>query len=136
VETSLLESLRGLTVADVMLTAPKTLPPDTSVAVAREALADDHVQILLLGDGRDFRGAVTAIPERADAAAPALGYADAGAETIAPTETAEAGYERARRTPTRRVIVLDRGGQLVGLLCLKRSLSGFCTSGCRSGERS
>jgi CBS domain-containing protein len=127
------ESLRGRTVADVMLASPKTLPPDASVADAREALADEHVHMLLFADGGSFRGAVTAIPEAADPGARALDHADAGPETIAPTASAEIAYERALRTPSRRVVVLGDGGELLGLLCLKRSLTGFCDGARRPG---
>jgi CBS domain-containing protein len=130
VAQSLLESLRGLTVADVMLVTPKTSPADISVSVARVALADRHVQMVLLTEGRVFRGAVTEIPEGADPDSPAIAYADAAAETIAATEPAEAAYERTRRNPHRRVVVLGPDRELVGLLCLDRTLTKFCRGGC------
>ena len=133
---SLPESLSGLTVADVMLKTPKTLPSDTRVAVAREALADDHVQMLLLTDGRVLRGAVTSVPEHADPASPALEYADPTTDTIAPTESAEIAYERTSLNPHRRVIVLDSNGELLGLLCLAPTLTRFCRGGCAPGSAS
>jgi CBS-domain-containing membrane protein len=123
---SLLESLHELTVADVMLATPMTLPSDTTVAEARAQLANTHVQMLLLADGDLFRGAVTGIPDDADPAAPALGYVDREAGTISPTEPAEVGYERTSRSPQRRLVVLDPSGALVGLICLNPGLTGFC----------
>jgi len=121
------EALRGLTARDVMLAAPKTLPCHVTVAEAREMLADDHVQMLLLTDGPVFRGAVTSLPDGADPASPALDHADPSAETIAPTESAEAAYERTSRSPYRRVIVVGPDGTLAGLLCLNPTLTRFCS---------
>jgi CBS-domain-containing membrane protein len=126
VPESLLDSLHELTVADVMLATPKTLPADTTVAEARSQLANSHVQMLLLTDGARFCGAVTAIPDDADPSAPALGHADPEAETIAPAESAETAYARASRDPHRRVIVLDSEGDLRGLVCLNPTLTRFC----------
>jgi len=133
---SVLESLAALTVADVMLATPKTLPSDTPIAVAREALANEHVQMLLLTDGRVFRGAVTSIPEHADPASPALEYADPSTDTIAPTESAAIAYERTSGNPHRRVVVLDSNGELLGLLCLAPTLTRFCRGGCAPGVAS
>ena len=118
--------LRGLSVADVMLTTPKTLPSDITVAEAREALANEHVQMLLLTDGAVFRGAVTDIPGHADPASAALAYARPDAETIAATDSAETAYTLTSRNPHRRVIVLDHGA-LLGLLCLNETRTRFCT---------
>jgi CBS domain-containing protein len=125
-EPALQESLHDLTVADVMLAGPKTLSVDTTVAEARAALADQHVQMLLLTEGTAFRGAVTSIPDEADPASPALRFVDPAAETIAPTEPAEIAYERTGLSPYRRVVVLDSNGALVGLVCLNPTLTRFC----------
>jgi len=126
-EGALLDSLHELTVADVMLATPKTLSAQTTVAEARNQLANSHVQMLLLTDGAVFRGAVTGIPEDADPSALALRYSDPDAETIAPTESAEAAYARTSRIPHRRMIVLDSEGILRGLVCLNPRCTGFCT---------
>lgn len=123
------ETLSGLTAADVMVASPKTLDADVRVATAREALAADHVQMLLLTDGRRLRGAVTSIPEQADQAAPALDYADRAPETIEPTESAEVAYERASLSPHRRVVVLGSNDELLGLVCLNSTLTRFCSGG-------
>jgi CBS domain-containing protein len=126
-ETSPPESLRGLSVADVMLPTPKTLPSRATVADARRALGNQHVQMLLLTDGSVFRGAVTGIPDHADPLSPALAHADPAPETIPPTESAELGFTRTSRNPHRRLIVLDGDGTLLGLLCLNTTLTHFCT---------
>ncbi len=121
-------ALDGLTAADVMLATPKTLAPDASVRDAREAFSNEHVQMLLIGDGTAFRGAVTAIPDGADPLDAAVLYVDSDAETIGPGEPAEAAFEQAKRSPHRRVVVLDPGGALLGLVCLNTTLTGFCTA--------
>jgi len=126
---ALRESLHELTVADVMLASPKTLPVDTTVAEAREALANQHVQMLLLTEGTVFRGAVTSIPAAADPASAVLQHADATAMTIAPTASAEAAYQLASVSPHRRVVVLDSNGDLLGLVCLNPTLTRFCSGG-------
>jgi hypothetical protein len=65
------ESLSRLTVADVMLARPKTLPSERRRRSCGSA-PRDHVQKLLVTDGRVFRGALTRIPEEADPASAAL----------------------------------------------------------------
>lgn len=110
-----------------MLATPKTLPVETTVAEAREALVNDHVQMLLFTEGAAFRGAVTGIPEEADPSSPALDYVDATAETIAPTASAEVAYEASSSSPHRRIIVLDAEGALLGLVCLNPARTRFCT---------
>ena len=124
---SLVDSLYELTVADVMLATPKTLPSDTTVLEAREALGRENVQMLLLSDGPVFCGAVTSIPDDADPASLVLPYANSAAETIAPTDSAKVAYERTRLSPHRRVVVLDSRGLLLGLVCLNSTLTQFCT---------
>ena len=109
-----------------MLATPKTLPSRTTVADARLALANEHVQMLLFTDGVVFRGAVTDIPEHADPTVAALAYADLDAETIAPTESAETAFRLTSGNPHRRVIVLGEDGALLGLLCLNKTRTRFC----------
>ena len=114
------------TVADVMLGEPKTLPAGATVGDARRVLHDDHVQLLLLADGRRFRGAIAEIPADADDDAPAARWAQAAPATIGPDEPASVGFERAKENPQRRIVVVDEDENLLGLLCLKASLTGFC----------
>jgi CBS domain-containing protein len=120
-------SLAGLRVTHVMLARPKTLPSGTTVAEARSQLENSHVQMLLLADDDRFRGSVTSIPDEADPSASVLDYIDADPETISPSESAEEAYARTRRSPYRRVVVLDAEGVLRGLVCLNPKLTGFCT---------
>ena len=112
--------------ADLMLREPKTLPADASVAEVRGQLASPRVQMVLLADGRVFKGAVTAIPEEAAPAERALDYADRELETLPPDASGDIAFERAAASPNRRVIVLDEDRNLLGLLCLNAAKTGFC----------
>lgn len=109
-----------------MLRDPKTLTADASVAEVRDQLANPKVQMVLLADGRAFKGAVTEVPADAAPDDQALDYADAEAEVISPHASADDAFERTAASPTRRVIVLDDDRNLLGLLCLNTSRTGFC----------
>jgi CBS domain-containing protein len=115
-----------LVAADLMVGDPKTLDADASVAEVRDQLANPKVQLVLLTDGRAFRGAITRLPAEAAPTDPALAYADPEAETISPHASADEAFERAAASPNRRVIVLDDDQNLVGLLCLNPTRTGFC----------
>ena len=117
-----------LVAADLMLRDPKTLAAAASVAEVREQLANPKVQMVLLAEGRAFTGAVTHIPADATPSEPALAYVDAEVETISPHAPADEAFERATASPSRRVIVLDDDRNLLGLLCLNTSRTGFCGS--------
>ena len=109
-----------------MLRDPKTLRADASVAEVRNQLANPKVQLVLLTDGRAFKGAVTHVPADASPRDRALAYTDAETETISPNASADEAFERAAASPNRRVVVLDDNQNLLGLLCLNPTLTGFC----------
>ena len=114
------------TARDLMLVTPKTLAPDVTVAEARAALANPHVQMLLVSDGTRFCGAITHIPETASPGEAALDHADREVDAIGPDEPVSIAVARAKASHYRRVVVLDADGQLLGLLCLNRKHTGFC----------
>ena len=118
--------MRPMTAADLMLSNPKTLTAAASVAEVRELLANPKVQMVLLTDGGAFKGAVTQVPATASPRDRAVSYVDPDAETISPDASADEAFERAAATPTRRLIVLDEHANLLGLLCLNKSRTGFC----------
>lgn len=122
--------IQGVTgsAADLMLRNPKTLAGDASVGEVRSQLANPKVQMVLLADGHAFRGAVTAIPADAAPADLALDYAVNEPETLPPDASADEAFERTAASHHRRVIVLDGDDNLLGLLCLNQSRTGFCTS--------
>lgn len=117
----------ALTVSDVMLRRPKTLPVDVTVANARAALEHASVQMLLLVDGSRFCGAVTAIPGDAAPEAAALGYADTSATVVARGTLVSEAVEQLDHRPNGRLVVLD-GDELVGLACLAKDGVTFCGS--------
>ncbi len=113
-------------VADLMLRDPKTLPGDASVADVQAVLDNPRVQLVLLADGERFRGAVTEVPAGADPAAAAVDFAEPSPVTIGPTESADAAFAAAAASPHRRAIVLDDRRNLLGLLCLNKTMTRFC----------
>jgi len=115
-----------LVAGDLMLADPKTLDAGVSVAEVRDQLANPKVQMVLLAEGRAFRGAVTGLPPDAAPDERALAYVDPEPETIYPHASADEAFERAAASPFRRVIVLDDDQNLLGLLCLNPSRTGFC----------
>jgi CBS domain-containing protein len=120
-----------MTAADLMLRNPKTLTAAASVGEVRELLANPKVQMVLLADRGTFKGAVTHVPDDASPRDRAPDYVDANAETISPHASADEAFERATASSSRRVIVLDEDDNLLGLLCLNPSRTGFCqTPGC------
>jgi CBS domain-containing protein len=123
VSPSIAESDR---VTDVMLREPKTVPWDATVEEVRGILANPSVELLLLAEGKRFRGAIAHIPDDADSQSPARDFADSAPETISPTETAAVAFEVTARNPQRRVVVVDDDGILLGLVCVDRTLSRFC----------
>jgi hypothetical protein len=84
--------------------------------------------MVLLADGRAFKGAVTDIPADASPRDRAANYVDADAELISPDGSDDEAFERAAASPNRRVIVLDENDNLLGLLCLNQSRTKFCQS--------
>jgi hypothetical protein len=118
--------------ADLMLREPKTLPGTATVADVRAQLANPKVQLVLLADGPVYHGAVTAVPEDADPREQAAAYADASIETIPPSTPALDTFDRADASPYRRVVVLGDDDELLGLVCLNHSRTGFCTTPSRS----
>ena len=120
------DEYRGLTAADVMLRAPKTLPSSVRVRDVRALLRNPSVQMVLLADDGVFQGAVTHLPDGALDEHDALSYAERHPESITPTAPAEKAFEVTARSAFRRVVVLDEQSALVGLLCLNESRTRFC----------
>ena len=112
--------------SDLMLENPKTLAADSTVAEVREQLDNPKVQMVLLTEGRVFKGAVTALPTGAAPTDLALLYSDGSPDSIAPDAPADEAFERAAASPTRRVLVLDEDDNLLGLLCLDPTRTRFC----------
>ncbi len=117
------------TVADAMVRSPKTWPAGTTVAEAHATFTDDHVHMLLLvSDGILFGTVVRDDLLRHDpSAAPALPLATLRERTTRADQPIEEVRQHLIATGHRRLAVVDDAGRLLGLLCLKRDLTGFCS---------
>lgn len=129
--------MTGVRVADVMVTCPKTHAPDSRLEEIRALFEDDHVHMaLIVGTG----GRLVTTIERSDLAAASTGparalgtLADRTVRPLAPLAAATAELLRSKR---RRLAVVDDRGRLLGLLCLKRDGTGYCSDeGIRARER-
>lgn len=145
-----LTDLLGMTVADVMVTTPRTMPSGTTIGDVLAVLDDDHVHMVLLTEGPTLRGTI----ERGDVPAelwavrgttdtalglPALRFSSLAGRTVPPAMAASKARHLMMARGSRRSAVVDAGGALVGLLCLKRRLTGFCSDAdvaARAAERS
>jgi CBS domain-containing protein len=121
--------LDGQSVLDVVVRLPKTMGPRATVAEARAAFADDHMHMLLLTEGGRLLGTLVArdLPRSGADDTPASGYATLDGRTVPPQLSAEGARQLLLTTGQRRRAVIDSSGGLLGLLCLKRRLTGFCS---------
>jgi CBS domain-containing protein len=129
----------GATVREVAVTAPKTLPADTTVEEVRAAFTDAHVHVVLLVDttrrtpGRRPRTLLLGtlvrgdLPDGAAGSSAALGLATLAGRTVDPATSALDAHRRLVSTGQRRLAVVGPRLELVGLLCLRADGSGFCT---------
>ena len=119
----------GMTVGEVMIAKPKTLPGDAIVADVRGAFENPSVRTVLLADDGMFRGAIERdlLPAEAGADEPASRYVEDDPVTTTPAVPISEAIELLDARPEPRLIVLDDdGATLRGLVCFNRSSSGFC----------
>jgi CBS domain-containing protein len=116
-------------VRDVMLRYPKTLPAQASVEEARAVLTDDHVHMVLLIEGGALVGTMVRadLPRAAEGGSAALPWSALHGRTVLPDAGAGAVQELMIARAIRRVAVVDHEGTLLGLICLKRRRTGFCS---------
>jgi CBS domain-containing protein len=118
------------TVSDAMLPTPTIHPASALVAEVRALLVDDHVHMALLVE----RARLVATVEREDLPPPDLDQAPARSigvltgRTVRPEAPLLAVADTMRLRARRRLAVVDDRGELVGLLCLKASGQGFCST--------
>lgn len=117
-------------VAQVMVQHPKVLPVDAAVGRVRAAFEDDHVHMVLLTDGNLLRGTVlrSDVPDTATDAQKAIRFALLTDRTVSATAPADAVLQWLAARQQRRLAVVDDGGRLVGLMCLKARGTGFCSN--------
>jgi CBS domain-containing protein len=126
-----LEQALPLTVGELMIPNPKTLPADVSLADVRQVFEQSSQRLILLVDGTAFRGAIDrdAIDPEAVAGTPAAQYADGGIATVTPATAIADAIELLEHSREPRLVVLDEDGRtLRGLLCFNRSSASFCLS--------
>ncbi len=123
------EPLHDRTAGDVMIRLPKTLPVDTSVEQARACFTDDHVHMLLLTESGRLMGTLVRddLPDTVDQAGLALPHSRLSGRTVRSDAPAEQVRVRLLAYGQRRLAVVDENGVLLGLLCLKRRRTGFCS---------
>lgn len=133
-----LTDLLAITVAEVMVTTPKTMPSGTTIGDILGVFDDDHVHMVLLTEGPLLRGTIERLDVPAELWAvrgttdpalglPALRFSSLAGRTVSPAMTASRARQLMMARGSRRSAVVDAGGVLVGLLCLKRRLTGFCS---------
>lgn len=116
-------------VRDVMLRHPKTLPARASVDEVRAALTNDHVHMVLMTEGDALVGTVVRadLPRTAEGDSPALPWSTLPGRTVLPEARVGAVHDLMTELEQRRVAVVDHEGTLLGLMCLKRRRTGFCS---------
>ena len=112
-----------------MLTEPTVHPASLTVADARELFCDDHMHMALLVDA----GRLVATVERSDlerrcsASARATTIGALQGRVVGRDDLLTDAEETMRMSGRRRLAVTDDRGLLVGLLCLTRRGTGFCS---------
>jgi CBS-domain-containing membrane protein len=115
-------------VADAMVTCPETHSPDCGLAAIRAFFTDDHLHMALIvaADGR----LLTTI-ERPDlvisTSVPVAELGTLTGRTAGPADRLGAATSMLLRQGRRRLAVIDEDRRLLGLLCLKKDGTGYCT---------
>lgn len=117
------------TVGDAMLRHPTVHPADLSVEQARAAFdSSPKTHLLLLTRGSQLIATVCrADLQNADPMSPAVGAGTLRGRTVDADASLAMVHASMVRQSLRRLAVVDADGNLVGLLCLKSSLLGFCS---------
>jgi hypothetical protein len=117
------------TVADVMVRHPKLGREDSTVGDVRQFFADDHVHAVLIMSATRLLTVIDYADLGAETAdsLPAARLGGLSGRVIAPTAPADAARQLMIAASRRRLAVVGQDGTLLGLLCLKRSGTGFCS---------
>ena len=123
-----LDEAAVLTVGEVMISRPKTLPLTATVADARRMFESPSVRTALIVDDGRYAGELSrADVDGADDAADVASLASKATGTAAQDDTVAAALERMDAAGTDRLAVVDPDGILRGLVCLSRSRGQLCT---------
>jgi predicted transcriptional regulator len=126
---------------DAMVRRPKVHAPSLTVGDCAAAFADDHVHMVLLVEDNRLIGTLARgdVPAHAAPTEAALPYASSRGRTVGPYEAVDGLRTAMLASGVRRLAVVDEHGCLMGLLCLKHHLGGFCSDGdvaARAADRS
>lgn len=120
----------GAVARDLALLRPKVKGAHVTIGEVRAQFEDDHVHMVLLVDhaGRLLGTCVrTDLPPNGRDDARALEHAVMEGRTVDEDEPMANVWTRLGRQGVRRLAVVQREGTLVGLICLNRRLTQFCT---------
>lgn len=111
-----------------MIRRPKIHPLSLTVGEALTVFADEHVHMLLLVEDGYLLGTIARedLPAGAPSSAPAADYASLEGRTVGQRESIDTIRAGMLAAGVRRLAVVDDNARLLGLLCLKRHLRGFC----------
>ena len=118
-----------LTVGDVMIRRPKSLPADALVGDVRRMFESPSIRSVLLADGERFCGVVErdGLPAEAPDEATADGFVEADTLTVTPAMPMREAVPLLEGRGEPRLVVLDADGvTLRGLLCANTTGTGFC----------
>jgi predicted transcriptional regulator len=124
------ELAEQLTVAEVMLSRPKTLGTNATVADLRRLFENKSVRTALLVDGAAFAGTVERddVPDTAGDADPARAFARIDEELVRPDQRVRDVLVQLDASREGRLVVVDEDGStLRGLLCLSGVEGAFCS---------
>ena len=113
-----------------MVTIAVTLPREATLGEVRKLLADEHVHMALLVDGRTLVTTIerTDLEQTVPDERPAGGIGSLHGRTVRPDAQLSHLMESMRARRRRRLAVTNEHGELLGLLCLKASGLGFCSN--------
>jgi CBS-domain-containing membrane protein len=124
------ETGRAACVTDAMITCPKTHGLNAGLEEIRAFFDDDHVHMALIvaADGR----LVTTIersdlPADSSACRPVAEHGTLVGRTTDPAQALDAATASLLRERRRRLAVVDDSGRLLGMLCLKKNHTGYCS---------
>ena len=119
----------GPRVEDVMMRGPRAVPPDTTVAEARETFENPRVRLLLVARGDTFAGRRDARHDRRRPRRRTSRWASSWRTTTGTSRRASRStraMELLDAEQTDRLPVVADDGKLVGLVCLNRRQGQFC----------
>jgi len=121
------QTAQRLKVGEVMLSRPKRLSVDATVAEGRQLLTRRAVRLLLLVDGDVLLGSVSRddLPVSAAEGARLIGFARSDRPTV-PPDVSMLDAINLLGSLGRLPVVDPVSGTLRGLICLKSDGSGFC----------